>query len=243
MSRLSAGEIVNLMKHGISKTPDTRHDLWKTMNRAGRWLYGAAQVPPYMRTWSWTSRAMSKFLFPAGAYEVDLPFAFSHIHSIWIDGRVQRVRHVTPEEITSYRAAAVSTANIILMAFGVGHDRTAKDRPPRPRAYIYPALSEATTFWASYAAAWRDIYLEDAKQIPDYPDAWEELHLLKCRSMAWHLENQEPCDEDSQIPEELARLVMLDVKGTPESASTHSVAREAGKDPMLDEMRATGVVR
>lgn len=72
---ITAQQLYDLAKHALGKTPAAGHDLWASINQAGRALYTE-------RDWSWSQQTETTLAATAGSEYISLPADFASVDSI-----------------------------------------------------------------------------------------------------------------------------------------------------------------
>lgn len=199
---------LNLMKHALGKTPDSRHLLIDTFNRAGNALY------TYHR-WSWRSKGPSTLAIPASSEQVTLPKDFGELVGISsTNTNVFQVRPTTVEDIMLMRGSQTYDSLALYIAFRVAGAPGTSTSPINeyPVAEIYPTQSTARTdVKLHYLSRWVEMdETADPKAIPPIPAEWEQALVLMARKYAVELENQEQAFEERPLQMELDRLINYD---------------------------------
>lgn len=195
---LSAATIVGYMTHGIGRTPDSRHSLYASLNRAGRALMTE-------HAWSW--RTVENVLIPAVADQawIDLPSDFGDLLEVTQSGIGGNVCLTTLADLQRMRE--ISTGSGVLggtvwyVAFGGSYGSADGLPNGRERVGIYPTptTDAEPTICLTYRKRWRDISENDTTAKPNVPDDFEGVLILRARAEAKALEN------DEVVPPELAR--------------------------------------
>lgn len=199
---------LNLMKHALGKTPDSRHLLIDTFNRAGNALY------TYHR-WSWRSKGPTTLAIPASSEQVQLPKDFGELISISsTNTNVFRVHPTTVADIMLMRGTQTYDSLALFIAFRVSGSPGTLTSPINeyPIAEIFPTQATARTdVKLHYLSRWVDMdETQDPQAVPPVPAEWEQALVLMARKYAVELENQEQAFEERALETELSRLVMYD---------------------------------
>ena len=206
---LNVGQHIDLMSHGLGKTPDSRHSLYATFNRAGRALFTRH---------SWTWRQQGPISLPAVADQdyIELPLNFGGELESWIPNTSG---HLFLEKCSlGYlaRLRATQTTNVVTGRFciyypGWAGQGGAEDEPTR-RALLYPTptTNADPTIQLIYRRRWVEVSTDDTKRVPDIPSEFEHALILLARSFAVCVENQRAPYEDGPYQAEIARLIAED---------------------------------
>lgn len=231
---------LNLMKHGLGKTPDSRHLLIDTFNDAGRALFTLAQGAPHFHHWTWAVKYNYTLTIPGGQVEeLELPMDFGSL--IQIDFNDITAGAIIPTnvgELTRLRRAPTVDAMQVFIAFDVGRKQSNGSGPPVPVAAFWPPRADPlTNVSLTYRRTWADMDAGDANRIPDVPPDYERLLTLLARAYAVHIEDQAMANEDENVVAELARLVAMDAgKQVNYGAPAHSVRGTArARGNMMNE--------
>lgn len=206
---LNAGQHIDLMKHGLGKTPDARHDLWATFNRAGRYLVTA-------HDWYWRTKGPVDLPAVASQSFLYLPDDFGGEVESYVpnNGSFTYIQKVTLRELAVLRTENVTSVRtgVFYIYYPMWEDQDSREDEPRPRAEIYPTptTNAEPTVQLIYNKRWAEIDANDTAAIPNIPREFEHALVLAARAYAWALENQTDPHEDAQLARELARLVEED---------------------------------
>jgi len=209
---LTHGQIVDLMRHALGKTPDARHDLWATYNRAGREVFSLPQQPPHYHRWSWSVRYNQRLNIQPNSDVVFLPDDFDALISIETDDTTADGVHLTEVgDLHRLRASNVSSGLGLYVAIDAGYRRPDPSAPPRRVAALWPVPTEARTdVSATYYAAWEDVRSDQSANYPPVPPECESLLVAVARMHALAIENQSIDVEGALVQSELLRLVTAD---------------------------------
>lgn len=196
-------EYIGLMTHALGKTPDSRHNLYWTFNRAARALVTASE-------WSWRVRGPVSVSTVANQGFIELPADFAQVRVCYIPsaGAVQKVNVCTLETIAQLRALAssyVGTGNIYIYfpAWNFNELGVA----PRAELAPIPTTNATPTFQMIYNCAWREIDDSDTlREVTVIPADFEHALILMARAFANNIENQDAALEDTAVKNELDRL-------------------------------------
>lgn len=212
---LNAGNIIDLMAHKLGKTPDSRHSLWDTLNRAGRELVTA-------HDWYW--RASGETLLPVvgGQSYLNLPSDFGELVTVYVPnvGEFTAVETVSMERVAYLRASeSLGVTTGLLRIFFPGYT-TANAGPlgtPRRRAELYPTpnTSGEPTLRVFYKRSWIEIDTDDRQAVPNIPETFEQALISKARALAWSIENDIPSHDDTIYAAELVRLKDAEARTQP----------------------------
>lgn len=229
MARRTLQSYLDLMSHGLGKTPDSRHLLIDTFNDAGRALFGLASGAPHFHQWTWAVRDNVAFTLPGGLVsEVALPRDFGTLVSIIHERNfVGRIVPTTMANLANLRRNVTSSPLITYIAFGVGSKQGNSQQGPDKIAAFWPPRSDPfVNLRLTYRREWVDFEPTDLNAIPDTPAQFDRLLSLLARAYAIHFEDQAEADEDRQVVAELDRMVNYDaLRQTNVGRAEHSVNR------------------
>ena len=208
---LTVKKHLDLMKHALGKTPDSRHLLLDTFNRAGGALY--VEHP-----WSWRHASPVVLDVPASSQQALLPMDFGQMVNVQsTNTNVFRVYPTTMSQIMLLRSDQVYDANSLWIAFRVngGQPTTTSYGNQQPVAEIFPTQATARTdIKLHYLTRWVDFDDEtlDANDVPPIPAEFEHALTLWARKFAAEVENREQgvAVETQMLREELDRLKNYD---------------------------------
>ncbi len=184
--RRTTTDYLDLMKHALGKTPDSRHRLLHTFNDAGRALVNAHQ-------WRWRARNRVMLNLVSGQPYIELPEDFGELVDINVDNaQTFTVIPTTIADINRRRAWGQYDALSLFVAFDSGHETNSdEDGIMENRAEIYPTpASSRSDIVVSYFAKWVDMDENDGDRVPLIPRDWERSLVLFARSFAVDIENQ-----------------------------------------------------
>lgn len=208
----TAQNYIDLMRHSLGRTPDPAHDLWATLNDAGRAVFNCAEDAPWFHEWSWRARYEVPLTLTAGASVIDLPADFQEVVNVQIPGQlINRVNQQNLLAVSRLSGTNITGSQTIYMAFDSGRTQASTAVLVTPTATIWPP--QATTrsdLRITYLAGWTELAQAAPTALPNIPIEWERLLLLTARSMAYKIETQNDSIDSADIPREISRLVGLD---------------------------------
>jgi hypothetical protein len=203
---LRASDFISLMRHGLGKTPDPRHNLWQTFNRAGRTLVN-------MHDWTWRRRGPIDFPVVAETRFFELPLDWGHLISCNVDNTTSanyfRVELASVEFIQQLYQHRLPLGDVgFYIAFPGSQPQRSKDEGPRKVAHFYPEPTEDgnPTLRILYNQAWVEIEENDNDAVPNIPEDFEDTLILMARVKAWRLEYSNPSGEEDLLANELEIL-------------------------------------
>lgn len=231
MARRNVTDLINLMKHGLGRIPDSRHRLIDTLNDAGRALFHVAEQGPWFHQWNWLVRDNVDFTLPGGSVEeVELPADFGSLVAInKADTLVGGIQQISAAKLSLLRRSVSVTQLRSYICFEVGSTQATGDATPRKVAAFWPPRTDALTgLTLTYVRAWVDLVESDGQRIPDIPQIFDRLLMLMARAYAIHLEDQAEAAEDPLVVNEINRLVQHEATMQPNfGRPTHSVMARA----------------
>lgn len=247
MSRRTLQKYLDLMTHGLGKTPDSRHLLIDTFNDAGKALYTLAEGAPYFHSWSWLTADNVDFTIPGGSVErVELPADFGTFLSLGFRSAPGRsVQTVDMSTLNRLRQATpIVNSRTVYMCFDVGESQANGESTPKKIAAFWPAREDDLTgLELVYRRTWVDMAQADGNRIPNIPAEWDRLLVLLSRAFAIHIEDQAAAMEDENVKPELDRLVHFDAGRMPNKGGPplHSVRARASN--RIDAWYPSGLTR
>lgn len=185
----TAQQYVDLMAHKIGKTPDPRHDLWDTLNDAGRHLFLEA---PFL----WRGEPSRSIPAVAGQNYVLLPDDFHSImHVTCTPTSLWPVQEVSLDFIMDMRRGATPLASVMggmcISVQSYSTQATADSQPvERMELYPTPTADGNPTFLLSYKRTWRELAAADSSAVPNIPTEAENALVCLSRAMACARENE-----------------------------------------------------
>lgn len=210
------------MKHALGKTPDSRHDLVLTLNRAGRALTTRF-------SWSWRMHASATITGTASQNYIGLPAAFAQLVSVTAAlTSGYTVGITTIDDIERMRAEGSSVAGgIWWLAFGdwAAPVSSSVNRVQRVAIYPTPATGSEPSFTLKYKAKWVDFAgsasaltsgATGTTLVPNIPDEFESALIHKCRALAMQTENRDGAQlEETLYEAEVQRLILEEANQQP----------------------------
>jgi len=199
---LAQSDYIGLMQHCLGKTPDSRHNLYETFNRAARALVTA-------HSWSWRMAGPIALETVANQAFIDLPADFMRVLSVYTPsaGAVQRVNLASLETIANIRSLSssyVGTGEIY--AYFPSWSTLEQGVTPRAELAPIPTTNAASAFQMFYLRGWHNIDASEVDALPKIPPEFEHALVLMCRAFANNIENQDVALEDTAVGNEIARL-------------------------------------
>lgn len=201
---LTATQIVDLMSHAIRATADTRHDLWATLNRAGRALVSS-------REWSWRRVGPTQVSGLIGVSSLALPANFSRLLTIHRDDQDGGFALVGLEELVRARAIGTGDATVLLH-FPTWTQQAAATDVLVMKAEMWPAsgANGSPSFTMVYLKDWTELSSAAPTALPAIPAAFENALVLLARAYAVQIELGQVSSDLSAYAAEIARLQFED---------------------------------
>ncbi len=241
---------LDLLAHALGDTPDSRHSLLETLNRAGKRVYAAHQ-------WPWRIRGPVLVPLVENQPYIELPVNFKAHRSWYIDNAAAQaapstIRVTTAEQIAKLREQQGVTSSAcwhIAPGPWSGQPDGPADQPPRPRWLVWPTPgADAPNLSLIYVAGWTDLRSGDTAAVPDVPADCETLLIYAARAEAKVIENESLVQPDialyeGRFREELARLIgEYGIDDAAPERITGGPASACMSDEALDPVRFTPVV-
>ena len=211
---ITAGELIGLMEHAVGKTEArlaTGHDLWQTLNRAGRAL-------TYRRKWDWRRTGPVDLKAIGGSRTIPLPAAFGSLLSCTIDNTQDSsytsVAMSTTQEIQrlyDFRLNPVESGSIHI-AFPSYEAQRDRREEPKAVAMVFPEpeSDDNPTLRLEYYKRWVELNKTDNEAVPDIPAEFESALIYLARSQAYYVEYQQESGDASLADVEIMRLTRED---------------------------------
>jgi len=186
MAARTTGNYLDLMRHALGKTPDSRHSLIQTLNDAGH-----ALVASHM--WSWRVAPPTIIPILADQTFVTLPEDFGQAVDLSIDNsQTLRIVQTSIQDIQRRRSWGQFDALVLFITFDTADAVVTDDENLRHRrAEIYPAQSaDRADVTLVYRRGWVDLDENDTGRVPAIPRNFERALVLFARSFAVDIENQ-----------------------------------------------------
>ena len=187
---LPTSEYIGLMEHALGRSADPRHDLYATLNRAGRALTTC-------HSWAWRSGSA---VIPSvsGQQYLDLPEDYGRFTKATVPntGAFPGIVCVSLDEIYTRRAMVTyaATTGLLYAAFPWWQQRANADSGMTRRAQIWPTPSSngVPTVTLYYERTWVDLSAADQSQPPEIPDIFESALVDLARAFACAIEYADP---------------------------------------------------
>ncbi len=223
----TAAKLIDLITHAVGGV-DTRHDLWETLNAAGRALITEHQ-------WTWRKNASTVIQITSDS--TPLPLDFVSVNSVrWTNNLLGDIRIVTPDVVDEYRQRVPNGASptVIYLAFGVWRLGDASG-PPTPQVLCFPipTANAPYSLRVVYNRTWMPLSKDRPGEYPNIPEEAQQALILRARYEAALIEDQNVAPELSAYQAEVQRLWAEDMTRVP-------IATQMGlvRDRYLDDQRA-----
>lgn len=232
---LRASEYIGLMKHGLGKTPDSRHNLWQTFNRAGRQLVTS-------HDWVWRKHGPVDLPAVAGQRFIILPEDFGRVETVNVDNATSanffRVQQTTTTHIQQLYQHRLPLGDVgFYIAFPNYIPQRSLEEGPVRKADVYPQpdTDGNPTLKVIYSRTWIDIAEGDDDAIPNVPPDFQEALVAAARALAWRIEMQSPAFEEGELAEEIERLKLED--GGVQTKYSHMIGGASSRRHRLATIR------
>jgi hypothetical protein len=206
---ITFGAIKSLMEHAVGATPDSRHNLYETLNRAGRFCTDYA-------LWSWRLAGPVALTVQADEKFVALPSDFGRVHTITSpSGGVDSVVETSLGEILQLHADAIHLLDgrwhINVPPFTV-IDQGSGTALPRAMLYPTPTSTGSPQLELTYYRRWINVATDGTQDSlrPALPDDFEDALVNLCRGYCIDLQDQADSLEYTRAIRELERLKTTD---------------------------------
>lgn len=209
---LTLADHISLMKHALGKTPDSRHNLYETFNRAGRALTNA-------HAWSWRNRTANVAATASQAY-ITVPSDVGTVRSAYLSsmtGSYSKVCLTTIEDILRMRqdnGSGFTGGGDFFMSWESWVDQAATTSQIIKRFQVFPTptANNEPTVTIAYQAVWTEFPTDGTggTRLPNIDLQFEHALILMARAFSVHIENQQAALEDAAVVAEIERLKMLD---------------------------------
>lgn len=201
------GDYILLMKHALGKTPATGHDLYSTLNEAGRELFT-------MHEWTWCHQGPYELSAVSGNDYIELPDDFGTLVALYQpSSTVNAIQTVTLQELTMLRQSSIGTGSYAYsIAFASSVPPANAGQKQKKRALIYPEPTTNGTpaITIIYRRAWVDVTEANANDYPGIDRDAEGLFSMLAQERAYLMENKRPLFEPGVIDREFARVKTAD---------------------------------
>lgn len=232
--RLLVSDYIALMKHAIRMpNPRTGHNLYNTLNQAGRALF--AHHP-----WSWRMQGPVEIPAVAGSDRIALPADFSSLESCTLTNTSLTPRIVSVVEWNDRSRLGSANGGTYWLSFQQQRPGQTAGTRPQPGVLIFPTpdTDGTPTLRIFYKAGWRTIEGEIDNTLPcNIPESHERALQLIAQAMAVQVERDDdaPSSYAEHAKAELDRLVGEDVAiqpnaGTLRGGRAEDLARSFGVD-------------
>lgn len=222
---LTFGQIKSLMEHAVGATPDSRHNLYQTLNRAGRFLTDYAD-------WSWRLAGPVALAVKADDKFVPLPADFQRVHTLTAPSSgADAVCEISLAEILQLHAGAIHLQDgrwhINCPPFAV-IDQGSGTVNARAMIYPTPTADGTPNLSLTYYRRWVECADDGSHSSlrPAIPDEFEQAMVMVARCFALDLQDQSESLESQRAMAELDRLKGQDFS----TQSNHGLMRGGASD-------------
>ena len=182
---LNTKALIDLMAHAIGQTPDARHRLIDTLNRAGNDLTSRAQ-------WSWLVTTAT-LTVTQGIDKLELPDDWDQMISV--SDKSNTFLSVQPVSVTQMNRLRAGyerpTYNVLYINAQSYSDQEGGDQIVRPQLMLWPAPATGTTYSleAMYLKRWKQLDdTRDPTGYPNIPESMTDALVKLSRAMALGIE-------------------------------------------------------
>jgi hypothetical protein len=195
---MTGTELLAITTHAIGGTPDPSHDLWRSINTAGRRLTGE-------HAWAWR-KTMADLPAVINQPYIALPADFGNSEGPPVlKGVIGTVYLVTIAKLMEMRQYTIPTFGVDqYVAFG----QQDQSGVPVPVMHLYPTptANGTPTFTLAYQRKWIDLTSGGAGGAVRIPTEFEGALISACRSKAKAIEEEDPGVDEAQYQAEVTRL-------------------------------------
>lgn len=232
----TAEQIIDMMKHAIGGTPDSRHDLWATLNEAGRALTNWSR-------WSWRFAGPTTLIFETENEKFALPEDFGEIDACAATTPTVVIRIVSSSEIMWMRSRNIRSGYVYYIHFPEWTAPSDSGDSQRPQGMIWPLNTiENTPIQITYWRRWVELKSTDPSAYPAIPAEYERALVLLARDFALCYQTDQPSIESDAAVKEITRLIEADARRQPfEGQITGGASRFVGRRDGTVYLRDIGV--
>lgn len=202
---------VALMTHALGATPTSAHDLYKTLNRAGRIL-------TRRRSWWW--RLVPGVSLPAvsGTANITLPSDFQTLDTISLSSGYGPVQCLTPDEYTKALATLSTTTptGTCVLLPAMTYDATTGVETKVLKLLSASTANGSPTFTISYYRGWFDVTSANDASYAHIPPDFDDALSMLARACALDLDDQMDSHEMVCYEREIQSLEREDTGRVPE---------------------------
>ena len=198
---LTAAQHVQRLQHGLGGTPDSRHNLYDTLNMGGRRL-----VDEY--GWSWRIKRVTLATVEDQDY-IDLPEDFGGLVKCQAsaDGTMVSVQIVSVDELTEMRTRNIngSGAGVLYGSFMGSRSGSPVDRMA---LWLWPTpTDDDTAIELVYLRKWVELAVGDPDRIPNIPPSFEYALALAALEVGFRI--QQPTTGKAEETEAALQRVLV----------------------------------
>lgn len=209
---LTVSQAIDLMEHGAGAAPDSRHNLYQTLNRAGRFLCAYSG-------WSWTVAGPVYLATAADSRFIRLPDDFRQLIAITAPGSAFGIVQLDQVRMMQLHSAGAGGYGRWYISVPPHFTPSGSSPIPIKEAMVYPVpeTSDPRAFELLYTREWPNIATngsEDGRLLP-IPDLFENVLIMLARAYTLDLQDQAESHEMARAMSELALLKSQDAANQP----------------------------
>lgn len=192
-------QLYNLALHAVGSSVDSRHDVWLSVNMAGRRLL--AEKP-----WSWRRVGPVNLAAVAGQNYIALPADFETPIGAPVPTTPGVVNLRSIEEVMRLRQSGTTgAANLYTVAFGQQNSPTGV---PAPVLHLFPTptANGSPTFQLVYLRQWIDLSAGNQNAAVPLPSQFDRALACAVRSQVRQFEEEDPGVDEKAYRDEVERL-------------------------------------
>lgn len=211
------------LRHSLGKSPAAGHNLYHTLNDAGRRLYS-------VHPWGFLTRGPVALPVVANQNYLDLPPDFGGMLNLWAPrtGTFTNVEVVDLGAIGELRAntTVTITSGVMYVCFDANGGGVGQEPMPRALLHPTPAANGSPTMQMIYTRQWRNVRESDANTAVGIPEDFEDALLTGACLLAWNRENPELKKDPSEYIYLIDQLKAADGQNQPSGGYMRGGAKE-----------------
>jgi len=206
----TAAQFVSIMTHALGKTPQSAHDLYQTLNMAGRALFAF--------DWSWKATGPTQLDATASQSYITLPTDFEQVISIERnDGQQYRVQVLTMTDLQMLRDRTDNYGGRDFWCAFVYQPQASTSTLPLPRMELFPTPSASTSgvFNLWYQRTWKELSIGSPSDLPNIPNFAEQALVHGACALAYEIENKSSNIDRQLYDRAIQELLVRDTRTLP----------------------------
>lgn len=215
---------IDLMEHAVGATPDSRHNLYHSLNRAGRIL-------TRLRCWWWRLVPAYSLAAVSGSADITLPSDFETLDTITVSSGLAPVVTLTPAQFThlkSQQAIGMTEYGTQVLLPVMTYSSSGAETKVL-RMLSAASANGSPTFLLTYYRGWVDVSSSDDSDTASIPADFDDALMLLARACALDLQDQTESHEMSRFNAEIATLIAADQRKVPEFSAATGGARSRNR--------------